>query len=73
MSGWEDEHEDDRPQPRGVHDLGIRERTIVVGAVLACLLLGMLRTAAGIGAERPEVQYLPADTRSAATELGVTR
>ena len=73
MSGWDDEHEDDRQQPRGVHDLGIKERTVVVGAVLACLLLGMLRTAAGIGADRPEVHYLPTDTRSAATGTGATR
>ena len=29
--------------------------------------------AAGIGADRPEVQYLPTDTRSAATGTGATR
>lgn len=73
MNSWDDEHEVDRPQPRGVHDLGIRERAVVVGAVLACLLLGMLRTAAGFGDDRPPVQYLPADTRSAATAPGATR
>lgn len=67
------EHEVDRPQPRGVHDLGIRERAVVVGAVLACLLLGMLRTAAGIGDDRPPVQYLPSDIQSASTATGVTR
>ncbi len=73
MNRWDEDHDDDRPQPRGVHDLGIKERTVVVGAVVACLLLGMLRTAAGIGDERPQVQYLPTDTRSASAEVGATR
>ncbi len=51
--------------PRGVHDLGISERTVIVAALVACIVLavvhGIVSTAVGslpgFGPDQPQINY----------------
>jgi hypothetical protein len=51
--------------PRGIHELGISERTVIVAALVACIVLavvhGIVSTAVGslpgFGPEQPPINY----------------
>lgn len=77
MSEHDDRHynggEDSTPEaddygaatPRGIHDLGVSERTVIVAALIACIVLavvhGIVSTAIGslpgVGSDQPQVNY----------------
>jgi hypothetical protein len=51
--------------PRGIHDLGISERTVIVAALIACVVLAVvhgvvsaaLGSLPGFGPEQPQINY----------------
>ena len=73
MTEHEDRHDGFTPEaegysaatPRGIHDLGISERTVVVAALIACIVLAVVHGIAvaaldslpGFGPEQPQINY----------------